>query len=245
MGLPLRRAFFLVIYFCAFHAADHDLSVTLSAAEKQNLLLEYMFNKNFVPDLIPYVKPYNIYCRIEAMQKLRGLYQPGHPAYALAKATCRNIYHLIQQPSLDDKESMIRLFVRYNIEPVIHNKLFAVQRSFASGPDQEQMKMNFTQGITALFNAFYLQQALGIPCLEDQEFDGLYQKKMEQALKHLYKAASSEVPFEIEEPQRIKDLLSKNTIDPAEINEFVAIAFDETRKIAKSYANQKDPHCGI
>lgn len=238
---------FIGFYIIGLNAAaeGQDGIASLTGPEKQNLLLEYMFNKNFVPDLIPYVKPYNIYCRIEALQKLRGLYQPGHPAYALAKATCRNIYHLIQQPSLESKESMIRLFVRYNIEPVIQNQLHTIQKSFASGPDQEQMKMNFTQGITALFNAFYLQQALGIPCLEDQEFDGLYQKKMEQALKHLYKAASCEVPFEIEEPQRIKDLLSKNDLDPAEINEFVAIAFDEARKIARAYVNQNDPHCGI
>lgn len=238
---------FIGVYsFTLYAASDNSEIALLSSAEKQDLLLGYMFNKGFVDEIIPCVKPYNIVRRIESLQELRRLYQPGQQAYGLAKSTCRDICQLIQLTSLEHKESMVRLFIRYNVEPVIQNKLYVVQQALeTAGPAHEQIKIQFAQGIKNLFNAFYLQQSLEIPFIEDQTFDILYQERMEQALEYLSRAVIVQASFDVEEPQIIKDLLSKNNLDSAEIDVFVAIAFDETKKILAAHLKQYDPHCGM
>jgi hypothetical protein len=241
-----------IIVIIVFHviglygAANQVDVISYTTAEKQSLLLTYMFSKGFIDEIIPCVKPYNIVRRIESLQELRRLYQPGQQAYGLAKSTCRDICQLIQLTSLEHKESMVRLFIRYNVEPVIQNKLYVVQQALeTAGPAQEQIKTQFTHGIKNLFNAFYLQQSLDIPLIEDRTFDIMYQQKIEQALEHLSRAVIVQASFEVEEPQIIKDLLSKNDIDSAEIDAFVAIAFDETKKILAAHLKQYDPHCGM
>lgn len=234
------------ISFFSLHAADENSVVTLSAMQKKDLLLDYMFTRGFVDEIVPYIKPYNIIRKIASLQELCRLYQPGQQAYALAKATCRDICHIIQRSSSENKETIIRLFVRYNVEPVVQCKLHAVKQSLeTSGPAREQIKTQFTCGIKNFLNVFYLQQSLEIPWIEDEEFDSLYQEKMEQTLKHLSRAVIFQGSFEVEEPQIVKDLLAQHNLDSQELDGFVAIAFQETEEILQVQLKQYDPHCGI
>jgi hypothetical protein len=233
---------------CLFslYAADENSALTLSAMQKKNLLLEYMFYKGFLAEIIAYVKPFGILRRIQSLEELQKLYKPDQNAYTLAKVACRDICHIIQRSSDEDKECLVRLFVRYNVEPVVQNKLYLVQQSLdPSSQLHDKIKANFTSGIKDLFNAFYLQSLLEIPFIEDQEFDILYQQKMEHALDYLSKATFFQASFEIEEPQEVKSLLSEKRFEAEEFDHFLAIAFAETEEIVNFHLKQYDPYCGF
>lgn len=238
----------LLITFCflGLQAADQCSIATLTVAQRKDLLFEYMLNKGFANEMIPYIKPYNIVGRVELLQALNRLYKPGGEAYELTKMTCRNIFRMVEQASPDNKESMIRLYVEYNIAPMVRDNPYCAQKTFEMiTASEESVKAPFVSGIKDLLNLCYLQQALEIPSIEDQEFDELYKKKMSEALKSLQDAAFFKTAFEVEEPQAIKELLSKNDLNSAQIDGFVAIAFDETRKILNTHQKQDDPYCGI
>lgn len=237
----------IIFHVVALSGAAHQIDIaSYTTEEKQNLLLSYMFSKGFIAEIVPCIRPYNIVCRIELLQKLRGLYQPGQLRYVLAKNSCRDICRLIQATSLQHKDEIVRSYVRFNLEPVIKNRPYAVQYGLeGTAHIKERTRSAFADGIKTLFDALWLQQALQIPLIEDREFDILYQQKMEQSFEHLSRAITFQASFEVEEPQIIKDLLSKQGSDAAELDTFVAVAFDQTREILDMYVKQDDPYCGF
>ncbi len=237
----------IIFHVITLNGAAHQLDIaSYTTTQKQNLLLSYMFSKGFVAEIVSCIRPYNIVCRIELLQKLRRLYQPGQLRYVLAKNSCKDICWLIQATSLQHKDDIVRLYVRFNLEPVIQNRPYVVQQWLeGAGQSKERTRAAFADGIKTLFDALWLQQLLEIPLIEDQEFDTLYQQKMEQSFEHLSRAITFQASFEVEEPQIIKDLLSKQVSDQAEIDTLVAVAFDQTREILDMYVKQDDPYCGF
>ena len=99
-------------------------------------------------------------------------------------------------------------------------------------------------GLQSIFHDESLDKIPMLPTPREVKDNSMHQN-MERALHHLRSAATFQVSFEIEEPQMIKELLSKNKLDPAEIDKFVVIAFDETKEIVNAHIKQNDPYCGI